>query len=661
MVKSKKLAFANLVLFGLLGLIFATALVHFERSERSIPVAVDIDSLVNQLVAASDRAGAQSIPPEPITRILSQHQRYFTRSPKLRGALADLFATVERARELGRKAHPDDLRHHAKDIVHALGQTRSDTRWRTVLLMTSLIAIGAVVLGISLWLGRRNTTEALTTPIPVATEMFLQARAGVFLLNDAQVVSPEHSRELAVLFRRDDLAGLSFANLLDPILPADRVRDAQSFVSALWQGDLTGERIEKNNPLHSVEVYFQEGDIGFDVRHFQFDFRPVHIEGIGRQVLVTVVDVPNAPASAELATDADMVFEILNIEISILERFFRRAEALLDTSNEILRRPQTDEAALATKVVDLLRAVRQIKSEADVLSIPSIERPARELERLLKALSKKKAMTGHAFLPVTVRLNHLYQRMDSLQRIGERITAAEREDGLAQTISTDVRALFGDSPPILDDNDDDTVVMSPTEEAEDSRQAEVTNVTTTLTMSQLVDTLAHSVARNQGKQIDVAVQGLDRVPPSYEARIKEICFQLVQNAVTHGIEEPAMRESHGKHPTGHLRLSFSSNRDGSFKLECFDDGKGLNADDIRTNAVKRGVVTAEAAQAMTKAEVLGLIFHPVFSEADDDGESRGLDVVRTLVSETRGKIKVGSKPNRRTRIVVHFPAVRKAA
>ena len=71
-------------------------------------------------------------------------------------------------------------------------------------------------------------------------------------------------------------------------------------------------------------------------------------------------------------------------------------------------------------------------------------------------------------------------------------------------------------------------------------------------------------------------------------------------------------------------------------IEVRDDGKGMDADALRTRALSRGLI--HAAPPLTDLEALQLIFLPGFStkEVADSvsGRGVGMDVVKTAVEAT---------------------------
>ena len=166
-------------------------------------------------------------------------------------------------------------------------------------------------------------------------------------------------------------------------------------------------------------------------------------------------------------------------------------------------------------------------------------------------------------------------------------------------------------------------------------------------------------ARATGKSVTLTVSGESaEVDNGIIEQIADPLLHLIQNAVAHGIEAAAERESRGKPASGHVTLSAS--QEGSFILvEVEDDGRGIDTEVLRRHAVERGFVPAGEAATLPEGEVLNLIFLPGFSTASavtqTAGRGVGLDVVRTNVSRLNGEIHVETEAGRMTRFVLKLP------
>jgi signal transduction histidine kinase len=173
--------------------------------------------------------------------------------------------------------------------------------------------------------------------------------------------------------------------------------------------------------------------------------------------------------------------------------------------------------------------------------------------------------------------------------------------------------------------------------------------------------LTEHVAEEHRKTVVLDVQGLGLVPSPYQGAVKNVAIQLIRNAVMHGVESPAERETRGKPSHATLRLEFKRDPDGGFELLFEDDGCGLDPEQVRTTAIARGVVTGEAAARLRDRESIKLIFKSGYSTlenvAGEPAHGSGLSLVRRYVHEAGGKVAIASLLGHETRFKVTLPAL----
>ena len=170
--------------------------------------------------------------------------------------------------------------------------------------------------------------------------------------------------------------------------------------------------------------------------------------------------------------------------------------------------------------------------------------------------------------------------------------------------------------------------------------------------------VVRQAVRDTGIEARLLIEGgqaeLDR---SVLERVMGPLEHLLRNAVAHGIESAADRDSLGKPSQGLVRLDVRAEAR-TVVIELTDDGRGLDLDRIRRRAIERGLIEAEA--TLGEAELAQLIFLPGFTTADQvsaiAGRGVGLDVVRAEVSAMGGRIEVGSVPGQGARFSMYLPA-----
>lgn len=171
--------------------------------------------------------------------------------------------------------------------------------------------------------------------------------------------------------------------------------------------------------------------------------------------------------------------------------------------------------------------------------------------------------------------------------------------------------------------------------------------------------IVRDVGRQCGKEVEVVVSGQDTdLDKGILDAVAEPMQHLVRNAVSHGIEPAEDRRKAGKPARGVIRLN-AFHQGNQVVIEIADDGSGLDLEKIRSRAVERGLVEAQHAPALSRAEVLNLIYQPGFSTADRitevAGRGVGMDVVRRVVERLKGTIETESQEGQGTTFRIKLP------
>ena len=140
--------------------------------------------------------------------------------------------------------------------------------------------------------------------------------------------------------------------------------------------------------------------------------------------------------------------------------------------------------------------------------------------------------------------------------------------------------------------------------------------------------------------------------------LAEPLTHMVRNAVDHGIEAADDRIAAGKAARGTIFLN-AYHQGTQVVIEVRDDGRGIDLELVREQAVRSGLVGAEEAQRMVPQDLLNLIFEPGFSTAAEvtevSGRGVGMDVVRTVIDRLKGTIQISSAKGKGTTIQLRVP------
>lgn len=168
---------------------------------------------------------------------------------------------------------------------------------------------------------------------------------------------------------------------------------------------------------------------------------------------------------------------------------------------------------------------------------------------------------------------------------------------------------------------------------------------------------ARTAAQRQQKLVEVRTFSAGvQLERDVADQLWDSLLHLVQNAVDHGIEPPDQRG--GKPPVASLRLSAESIGP-SVVVRVEDDGRGIDPAQIRQAAEERGVLSAEAARALTDAQATELLFEHGFSTRSETsrtaGRGVGLDVVKRRVESLGGNVSIETRVGFGSRFLLGVP------
>ena len=179
------------------------------------------------------------------------------------------------------------------------------------------------------------------------------------------------------------------------------------------------------------------------------------------------------------------------------------------------------------------------------------------------------------------------------------------------------------------------------------------------TVASTLPRVVRDTARECGTEARLETDGEDvEMDRDVLEAIGDPLVHIVRNAVDHGIEPPAVRESKGKPREGTVELRAWRSRD-RVTVEVSDDGAGLDPDALRETAVERGVLGPEEAAATSDDAARELVFEPGFTTAGEvtatSGRGVGMDVVTSTVRELDGRVEIESRQGEGTTVRLRLP------
>jgi len=473
---------------------------------------------------------------------------------------------------------------------------------------------------------RKETEEILDT-----------VKEGLFLVDEKMKIGQQYSAELIKILGFNDVAGKNFEDLLINLISEKDAQTSRGFIELLFDPKIKEKLISDLNPLSLIEVNIAQSAGGFLTKQLQFSFARAYQDGAISHVLVSVIDVTEkirlekalSESKKHSESQVELITSLLHTHPSLLQEFIENSYACYNRINNILRQPAKTTQLITSKVAAIFREVHNFKGEAASLKLTYFENQAHAIEDILEQLRNNPQLTGNDYLPLTVQLENLINYTQQVQQLTEKLSLVGHY--------TNTSAL----------------VMSARKNIADRQQD---------SWSYLND-FVQNIAQRNGKLVKFVASGLYDIEldPNYMQKVKEICIQLLRNAITHGIELPEDRELSEKSLEGRIDLRFARLSDTEMEITVMDDGQGLDYGAIRDAAIASGRWDENEIDSWGNKHLLALIFHEGFSTAKeitkDAGRGVGMEAVMNHVLAHRGKITVSSRRGRHCRFVINLPII----
>jgi signal transduction histidine kinase len=361
----------------------------------------------------------------------------------------------------------------------------------------------------------------------------------------------------------------------------------------------------------------------------------------------SIIDPPDPRLS-------EVLKEVMHIDAGRLETFLSEAREKAGQLRAIMKLPAREPQAFREKLVLILELIRGVHSRAERMPLPSVCERSDRFSAALGSLRDKQTLSGNDFLPLAVKLDDLLSHLAILGEVVTRLREWRVQNGESGTpIDATQRSATATG----------TTIRQPHLRGANPAATGVTKAARLSDLSQeSLEEMSDFLADMYSKRVSLVVVGLEDVPSFYRRSIEKILGQLIHNAIRHGVEMPADRAALDKPETGTVAVQFLRSGADGYQLSVQDDGRGLDHDKIRAEAVRQGVLTVDDAAKIDPRKLAGLIFRPGFTTVGEGGaRGIGMDVVRDLVTKAGGRVGIATKPGEYTRFRITLPHEKKAS
>jgi signal transduction histidine kinase len=438
----------------------------------------------------------------------------------------------------------------------------------------------------------------------------------VMLIDPSYFIQRRYGKELQDVFHQSEVANENLVNVLGRLLSEKMFRISRDYLELLFDISKKERTVLKVNPLDEVEVSAAGPNGTTVMRYLAFSFRRIVERGRVSRVLVTAEDVTERTSLERTLRHSEghklrqfeLLIGILHVEPRALDGFVQTATEQLAAVDEALK--ASDFSSATTGQTELLRQrldvvlkrVHNIKANASLLRLEHFESKGHEFEQKVIDLKGRDALGGDDFLTLVIALADFRSDLDSLQSLRVKLAGIQRAAEIREEVGDDL----------------------------------VTDLRT----------LALSIEKAFGKEVRLDADGFDSrdLPSAQRLIVKDVLIQLMRNSIAHGVETPDVREAAGKPRVATIDLHpLADMPSGAFAFSFRDDGRGLDAEKIKSRALAAGLLAPERANDVDDSEIASFIFAPAFSTAEKTsvhaGRGMGMNVIKQrIVDDSHGEI-----------------------
>jgi two-component system chemotaxis sensor kinase CheA len=181
-------------------------------------------------------------------------------------------------------------------------------------------------------------------------------------------------------------------------------------------------------------------------------------------------------------------------------------------------------------------------------------------------------------------------------------------------------------------------------------------------LGQVFDKLARvvrQISREADKLVNLVITGAEtEVDKLIVEELSDPLMHMMRNAIDHGIEARLEREAVGKPAIGTIALN-AFQKGNHVVIEIEDDGRGIDTQRLLDASMRMGLVGSDEARAISRQEILNLVFVPGLSTKTEvsstSGRGVGMDVVKTNISKLGGIIDLQSEAGIGTKVTITLP------
>jgi two-component system, chemotaxis family, sensor kinase CheA len=172
--------------------------------------------------------------------------------------------------------------------------------------------------------------------------------------------------------------------------------------------------------------------------------------------------------------------------------------------------------------------------------------------------------------------------------------------------------------------------------------------------------IVRDLSRELGKDAELVVRGDEvRIDKRILEEIKDPLVHLLRNAMDHGIEAADLRRAARKPARATIALTVAPVDGNQVEITVRDDGAGIDVAQVKAQAVRRGLLSDDAAAQLDDVAAGDFVFSSELSTSPMitqlSGRGLGLAIVREKAEKLGGRVAVESQAGHGTAIRMTLP------
>jgi two-component system chemotaxis sensor kinase CheA len=444
------------------------------------------------------------------------------------------------------------------------------------------------------------------------------------------LIHHEYSSECTRIFTRD-IHGLRFTQLIFP----DDVGQ-ENFLESLLV-----KVLDNSDPLFR-EIYLPllPAEVTIDSRVISIEYKLIDSgNGMESYYMVILTDITNhRTLETKIEQERNLLKMVVNVVLNYVD-FNQTAKDYSYFCETRLQEILDNKATLVDKVTEIFRHIHTFKGSFAQFGLRSVVANLHDLETQIEML--KKNLVSHELTIVDVE--DFFAEFSLLTWLDEDLTGLQ--DILGQDFFSKDDELVINGNKLVELEKKIETILTPVECKILIPELRKLRYKSFDSLLKSYPEYVANLANRLEKTVYVLITQEDQIlvnPDRFYDFTKSL-VHIFRNAVDHGLESVDERLEEGKEEFGKITCSISETEK-QVCLSITDDGRGIDAENLRNKAVDSGLMTMEEVNLMTDEEAIQLIFEDGLSTKDDvndlSGRGVGLAAVLSEMNKLGGSVVV---------------------